>query len=90
MMDMLIEAKYFVDIDRYRKRAHEIDWEAIGVILSCADIRRVVIVGWFTIDVPDALNRFQKGLQCPNFRYNGGESVSIEEFIETLRLPENQ
>lgn len=83
IMDVLPTARYFVDIDRYRTRS--LDWEAVGVLLRCGNPSFVVLVGWYTIDVPQAMNAIELGLKgAPSYRYDGGGRESLGGFLGRL------
>lgn len=82
-MDAVLECRYFIDLDRYRQR--RIDWEAVAIALSACDLSIVIMAGWFTIDVPQSFDEFQKGYLKGNlFRYDGGSTQSLSEFLLLL------
>lgn len=85
LMDVFLDCRYLVDIDSYRMDK-SIDWECVAVLLSTRrQIDRVIMAGWFTIDVPVNFNAFQRGLLVENFVYRGGGSESLAEFVNRIR-----
>lgn len=84
-MDVVSSARYFFDIDKYRYQ--NIDFEALGIFLA-SKCKRLIIVGWFTIDVPKNIDALNKGFSFINkniFRYNGGEDISLKDFFGMVK-----
>ena len=84
VMDQLPLCRYFVDIDNYRKQT--IDWEALFIAVSARKPSAIVLVGWYTIDVPKTISTIERACLSPSYRYDGGGTKNLGEFLADLNL----
>jgi len=82
LMDVIIDARYFIDSDRYRNRM--IDWEIIAAMLSLSADNEMILAGWFSFDGSDVFDAIERGFKGKLYRYDGGGCSSLSEFIEVL------
>lgn len=81
LMDILPQCRYFFDIDNYRN--NQIDWECLGIRLSFAGLRQIILVGWFTVDSSTNFDNLARGILIDKLIYRGG-SESLKNFVHRV------
>lgn len=80
-MDVLLDCRYFIDIDRYRNT--HTDWETLALFLSTRDVY-LILAGWFSFDRADTFDALGRGFKGKLYRYEGGNKQKLNEFISEL------